>query len=150
MADELNILLGHRQSLIKAIEQYLIGEEFDPKSSGGNARSIYQYCLMYFENVECPLGSSTSELKAWVAMYTDIQRRLEEGYKEFFPNLYFLTSKQGEQDLISDVEAARHDNVARNAIVEFNQRMGKISKLLKEEGSVVDILTLLKENSNDH
>lgn len=106
MADELNILLGHRQSLIKAIEQYLIGEEFDPKSSGGNARSIYQYCLMYFDNVECPLGSSTSELKAWVAMYTDMQRRLEEGYKEFFPNLDFLTQKQGEQDLISVVETA--------------------------------------------
>ncbi len=155
LADELGLLLGHHKNAVESIERYLIGDAFHPYSEDEHT-TIHQYCLTFFEKVECPLGSATDELKSWIVMRAERQQSLREGFEEFFPNLDFLTTERdeaGEEQLVpvtnaelfnSKTQGFLRDIEASNVLEEFNQRMNKAYELLKEEAPIVNILSILK------
>lgn len=156
LVDELDLLFIHRLGLIKAMKLHLAGEAFIsfPVPLGQKV-TIYQYCRMYFESVNCPLGSATNELSQWVSTYAERQQQRRKGFDEFFPNLDFLTlekNETGEDQLraVTDAELFEsktqgflRDIEASNALEEFNQRMNQAYQLLKEEAPIVDILSLV-------
>ena len=155
LSDELRLILTHRSAVIIAIERYLKGEEYNAlvKTNPVENVSIYQYCQVFFEQVECPLGSSTDELKGWVATHPDRQQVVRKEFDKFFPNVNLLLSEDEHEQLrlVSDAELFnfRTDSFLRdieysNALDEFNQRMQKAYSLLKAEVAVGDVLVLMK------
>ena len=158
LSDELWLTLGHQKNVINAMENYLAGEEYDlfPDTEINEKETIYQYCQAYFERVDCPLGTSTVELKEWVATHADRQQIEREGFDEFFPNVDFLmsvVSETGDEQLRPVTDAELFSSKAKgflrdiedsNALDEFNQRMRRAHELLKAEAAVADVLTVME------
>lgn len=156
LVDELNSLISNYKGLIKTLELHLDGQETESLDESEVPPTIHECCLYYLERAECPLGSTTDELKSWVESYADRQQLMSQAFSKFFPGLTMLTpetNEQGETVMRPASEPEKFDSQTRsllrtieqsNALDAFNERMKRVHGLLKAEADLAYILAVLK------
>lgn len=152
LADELNRLLHNHTLLIESLEAFLKGEEYDLYGTDEEPEPIHQYCLHYFTQSDCSLGSATPELSQWVATHADRQQKLIQGLYSFFPDIQMHVAEEDEAGEVefrpatdterfkSETESLLRNIETSNALEEFNQLMQEVRRLLETESPVENVL----------
>jgi hypothetical protein len=156
LVDELSRLLSSHRRLVEAMEAFLKGEEYNLYSTDEGAESIYQFCLNFFTQSDCPLGSATPELTHWFSTHADRQQDLIQDLYSFYPDLQMHVAEEDETGEVeyrpatdeerfkSETEALLRNIETSNALEEFNQLMQKVRFLLDAEVPIVNILDVAR------
>lgn len=159
MADEVGYLIRHHQSVEKALQQYLLGEDFDgfADCEGHQPMTIYEYCLDYFEGAECPLGFATKMLSDWVSSYVERHQALAQIFEKTFGDPYSITvpddDGQPRSYVASDAEKFNMNSVTYLRLIEqshvlenYNERMLRVHTMLLVEEPIDLILKIMQSN----
>lgn len=155
MADEVNCLISHHESIESAMKAKLLGYPFAGSINGEIPKSIYQYCLYYFREVECPLGSSTEMLIQWVGNYIERVQNLYDAFERIYGEVGMLTvpDEQGNpyQYLVSDAEKFNSNSAnylrlieQSHVLSEYNERMLRVHTMLLAEEPLDCIMKVMQ------
>lgn len=145
LSDELTILLGRYASVKKALAEHGTGLHKDDLAS-----DVYQFCLTQFEADNCPLGSSTLELKKWIMVQAGRQIQLRDELKILFPDAGFFTfMDQMPDDLASSSKGfstratePTQPEGENSSLFEFNRHVLLIRQMLLNREPVESILNV--------
>ena len=154
MTDEVGHLMRHHEAVEKALTQYQTGEPFAEYADGEIPESIYQYCLRYFDEVECPLGSATELLSKWVGSYSERHKALSQAYEQLYGDQIMLhipnETVENQFQLATDsekfyVKSRQYLRLIEQEQIlsEYNERMARVRRLLLDESPIPAILALL-------